>query len=129
MTDKGWSHKAYGSLFRAIRGAGFHRRNFPTLQHTIMVAEPEAAAYFTVRELLNKGTEFLVVSIPFTLTEDGHSSVRQNLKLIEAADQRLFHPLRRRWRHGRRSIFPREENSSTTTASEGHSSKRLVHLS
>lgn len=49
-------------MLKAIRGAGFNRKNFPTLNDTIMVREPEAASYFTARHLRDNGIEFLDVS-------------------------------------------------------------------
>jgi hypothetical protein len=36
---------------------------FPTLEDTILVPEPEAASYFTARDLQEEGISFLEVSI------------------------------------------------------------------
>ena len=49
-------------MFKSVRGAGFNKETFPTLKDTILVSEPEAASYFTARDLRDTGTEFLEVS-------------------------------------------------------------------
>jgi hypothetical protein len=42
--------------------AGFTKQNFPRLEDTILVAEPEAAALYTLRTQLEiEGDEFMVV--------------------------------------------------------------------
>ena len=57
-----WSYRAYGSIFKAIREAGFNKSVFPTLQDMILVTEPEAASCFTARDNLEQRSDFLKVS-------------------------------------------------------------------
>ena len=45
-----WSDQATDATYKAIRGAGFNEELFPALRDTILVSEPEAAAYFAVRD-------------------------------------------------------------------------------
>lgn len=56
-----WSYQATDSTFKAIRGAGFNKETFPNLRDTILVTEPEAASYFTARDLQESGIKFLEV--------------------------------------------------------------------
>jgi molecular chaperone DnaK (HSP70) len=59
---QGWSYQAKNSTLRAVRTAGFNEKNFPNLQDTIMVTEPEAAAIYTARYLKSlKGEDVLKV--------------------------------------------------------------------
>jgi hypothetical protein len=61
---KGWSYQAKNSTLRAIRAAGFNEQNFPNLQDTVMVTEPEAAAIYTARYLKSlKGEDVLKVFV------------------------------------------------------------------
>lgn len=61
MNAQNWSYNATNSTFNAIRNAGFNKTNFPTLKDTIVVSEPEAASYFTARDLHEGGIDFLEV--------------------------------------------------------------------
>lgn len=58
-TSQGWSYQAFNALFKALRGAGFNKQNFPALRDTILVSEPEAASYFTARDLRDRESDFL----------------------------------------------------------------------
>lgn len=57
-----WSYEANSATFKAMREAGFNKANFPTLNDTMLVSEPEAASHFTARDLRERGTEFMNVS-------------------------------------------------------------------
>ncbi|KAK5116990.1 hypothetical protein LTR62_006711 [Meristemomyces frigidus] len=57
----GWPYEANNALLRAVRGAGFNTTSLPTLDNTILVSEPEAAAYYAALELKNQGDDFLQV--------------------------------------------------------------------
>lgn len=56
-----WSYEATNATFRAVRAAGFNKKNFPTLKDTILISEPEAASYFTARDLYDGDVDFLEV--------------------------------------------------------------------
>ncbi|CAK1364417.1 unnamed protein product [Cercospora beticola] len=45
-----WSYQARNAVFRAATAAGFNSTGIPSLRETILVSEPEAAAYYTARE-------------------------------------------------------------------------------
>lgn len=71
-----WSYGAKNSTLRAIRTAGFNKKNFPNLQDIIMVTEPEAAAIYTARYLkIEMQKDFLKVGECFVLCDAGGGTV------------------------------------------------------
>ena len=54
VTDKllqNWSYTAKNETFKAFRQAGFNKSVFKTLEDTILISEPEAAAIFTASDV------------------------------------------------------------------------------
>jgi hypothetical protein len=53
LMKQNWSFQATDATFKAVRGAGFNKAKFPTLKDTILISEPEAAAFFAIRDHQN----------------------------------------------------------------------------
>ncbi|KAK6406831.1 hypothetical protein LTR81_018559 [Elasticomyces elasticus] len=70
-----WSYEATNATFQALRAAGFTRAYFPTLEDRILVSEPEAASYFTVRDVHSRDADFLSVGDCFVLCDAGGGTV------------------------------------------------------
>ncbi|KAJ9663048.1 hypothetical protein H2198_001040 [Neophaeococcomyces mojaviensis] len=70
-----WSYQATESTFRAMRQAGFNEQRFPTLNDMVLVSEPEAASYFTARDLQDGGKKFLKLDENFILCDAGGGTV------------------------------------------------------
>ncbi|KAK4962668.1 hypothetical protein LTR10_000295 [Elasticomyces elasticus] len=70
-----WSYEATNATFQALRAAGFTRAYFPTLEDMILVSEPEAASYFTVRDLNSRDAALLSVGDCFVLCDAGGGTV------------------------------------------------------
>ncbi|KAK3679081.1 hypothetical protein LTR78_001534 [Recurvomyces mirabilis] len=70
-----WSYKAHNAMFRAVKEAGFSTKFLPTLQDTILVSEPEAAAYFAALAVKDQGDDFLQQGQTFVLCDAGGGTV------------------------------------------------------
>ncbi|KAK5082464.1 hypothetical protein LTR05_007611 [Lithohypha guttulata] len=70
-----WSLQAIDATFKAVRGAGFNRVRFPTLADTILVSEPEAAAFFAIRDHQTSSGVNLVIDDCFILCDAGGGTV------------------------------------------------------
>lgn len=71
-----WSDIAKDRTFRAVSKAGFNEQYFPSLRATLMVAEPEAAAIYTLRSLKDSKTgEDILPGDCFVLCDAGGGTV------------------------------------------------------
>ncbi|KAK4552632.1 hypothetical protein LTR86_010276 [Recurvomyces mirabilis] len=70
-----WSYRAHNAMFRAVKEAGFSPQFLPTLQDTILVSEPEAAAYFAALAARDQGDDFLQQGQTFVLCDAGGGTV------------------------------------------------------
>lgn len=55
--DKVWSDEAKNLTFQAINRAGFTKRYFNGLRQVIFVTEPEAAALYSVKYLMEEADD------------------------------------------------------------------------
>lgn len=102
-------------MFKAVRKAGFNEKSLPTLKDTILVYEPEAAAYFTARDLKERGTDFLQVSAPLDF-------LRSSANVLLGGS--LFHSVRcRRW-YSRRRCLSSQESETAPRIREGYRTNR-----
>lgn len=71
-----WSNKAKNRTFQAISRAGFDKTNFPRLQDVFLVAEPEAAALYTIKTQFEiEGDKFMNPGDCFVLCDAGGGTV------------------------------------------------------
>jgi hypothetical protein len=58
-----WSDEAKNLTFQAINKAGFTRRYFKGLRDTIFVTEPEAAALYSIKAIMDRNVDDELVGV------------------------------------------------------------------
>ncbi|KUJ09631.1 uncharacterized protein LY89DRAFT_274643 [Mollisia scopiformis] len=85
-----WSYKGENSLFRAVREAGFNNESFPSLGDTIIVAESDAAAIWSIRNMREQqGNESFKQGECFIFCDCGYDIVESTTYRIKCLEPTL----------------------------------------